>query len=54
MNHDVYNDRGTTIRFSRGEGAIVIVLKPLRDAVKDNDHVYGVVSKLLIFQSLPT
>ncbi|KAF7358399.1 Polyketide synthase [Mycena venus] len=29
--------------FGRGEGVIVVVLKPLRDAVRDHDHVYSVV-----------
>ncbi|KAF8160216.1 hypothetical protein K438DRAFT_1776565 [Mycena galopus ATCC 62051] len=29
--------------FSRGEGAIVVVLKPLKDAIRDNDHIYSVV-----------
>ncbi|KAJ7463693.1 hypothetical protein FB451DRAFT_1042909, partial [Mycena latifolia] len=29
--------------FGRGEGAIAIVLKPLKDAVRDHDHIYSVV-----------
>ncbi|KAJ6455209.1 hypothetical protein C8R45DRAFT_846044, partial [Mycena sanguinolenta] len=29
--------------FGRGEGAVVVVLKPLGDALRDNDHVYAVV-----------
>ncbi|KAJ7673945.1 hypothetical protein DFH06DRAFT_751727 [Mycena polygramma] len=29
--------------FGRGEGAVVLVLKPLKDAVRDNDHVYSVI-----------
>ncbi|KAJ7824031.1 thiolase-like protein [Mycena leptocephala] len=29
--------------FGRGEGAVVVVLKPLKDAVKENDHIYSVV-----------
>ncbi|KAF7333968.1 Polyketide synthase [Mycena sanguinolenta] len=29
--------------FGRGEGAVVVVLKPLEDALRDNDHVYAVV-----------
>ncbi|KAJ6518275.1 hypothetical protein C8R47DRAFT_1312711 [Mycena vitilis] len=29
--------------FGRGEGAVVIVLKPLKDAIRDRDHVYSVV-----------
>jgi hypothetical protein len=32
------------IRFAKGEGAIVLVLKPLQDALRDNDHIYTVVS----------
>ena len=32
-------------RFARGEGAVVIVLKPLPDALRDHDHIYGVVSE---------
>ncbi|KAJ7695179.1 hypothetical protein B0H17DRAFT_1198868 [Mycena rosella] len=27
--------------FARGEGAVVIVLKPLDQAIKDGDHIYG-------------
>ncbi|KAJ6452141.1 thiolase-like protein, partial [Mycena vitilis] len=29
--------------FGRGEGAVVLVLKPLKDAIRDNDHVYSVI-----------
>ncbi|KAJ6463074.1 hypothetical protein DFH09DRAFT_1295961, partial [Mycena vulgaris] len=29
--------------FGRGEGAVVIVLKPLKDAMNDHDHIYSVV-----------
>ncbi|KAJ7659556.1 hypothetical protein DFH06DRAFT_1402502 [Mycena polygramma] len=29
--------------FGRGEGAVVFVLKPLKDAIQDNDHVYSVI-----------
>ncbi|KAF8209013.1 hypothetical protein K438DRAFT_1960740 [Mycena galopus ATCC 62051] len=29
--------------FSRGEGGVVIVLKPLKDAIRDNDHIYSIV-----------
>ncbi|KAF7348045.1 Polyketide synthase [Mycena sanguinolenta] len=29
--------------FGRGEGAIVIVIKPLQDALKSNDHIYSVI-----------
>lgn len=29
--------------FSKGEGAVVIVLKPLEAALADNDHIYSVV-----------
>ncbi|KAJ7120035.1 hypothetical protein C8R44DRAFT_981991 [Mycena epipterygia] len=32
--------------FGRGEGAVVIVLKPLKDAIKDHDHIYSVASDL--------
>lgn len=28
-------------RFSRGEGAAVIVIKPLDDAIQDGDHIYA-------------
>ena len=30
--------------FSRGEGAVVMVLKPLDAAIKDNDKIYATVS----------
>jgi len=30
--------------FSRGEGAVVVVVKPLEQALKDNDKIYGTVS----------
>ncbi|KAJ6449449.1 hypothetical protein C8R45DRAFT_1084229 [Mycena sanguinolenta] len=29
--------------FGRGEGAIVIVIKPLQAALRDNDHIYSVI-----------
>ncbi|KAJ7832642.1 hypothetical protein B0H14DRAFT_2591918 [Mycena olivaceomarginata] len=29
--------------FARGEGAVVVVLKPLEDALRDNDYVYSVI-----------
>ncbi|KAJ7801502.1 hypothetical protein B0H14DRAFT_2895228 [Mycena olivaceomarginata] len=29
--------------FGRGEGAVVIVLKPFKDAINDHDHIYSVV-----------
>ncbi|KAJ7493888.1 hypothetical protein FB451DRAFT_1491404 [Mycena latifolia] len=29
--------------FGRGEGAVVVVLKPLADAIRDHDHIYSVV-----------
>ncbi|KAJ7686126.1 hypothetical protein B0H17DRAFT_1332956 [Mycena rosella] len=29
--------------FARGEGAVVVVLKPLKDAIRDHDHIYSVV-----------
>lgn len=31
-------DRDT--RFSRGEGAVVVVVKSLQNALLDNDHIY--------------
>jgi acyl transferase domain-containing protein len=30
-------------RFGRGEAAVVVVLKPLKDAIRDHDHIYSVV-----------
>lgn len=30
--------------FAQGEGAVVVVLKRLEDALTDNDHIYSVVS----------
>ncbi|KAK6966524.1 polyketide synthase [Favolaschia claudopus] len=29
--------------FGRGEGAVVVVLKPLKTAIRDNDHIYSVI-----------
>ncbi|KAJ6487079.1 hypothetical protein C8R47DRAFT_951995, partial [Mycena vitilis] len=29
--------------FGRGEGAAVVVIKPLEDALRDNDHIYSVI-----------
>ncbi|KAJ7467711.1 hypothetical protein FB451DRAFT_1092851 [Mycena latifolia] len=29
--------------FGRGEAAVVVVLKPLKDAIRDHDHIYSVV-----------
>ncbi|KAH7907339.1 putative polyketide synthase [Hygrophoropsis aurantiaca] len=29
--------------FSKGEGAVVVVLKPYDDAVRDGDHIYGTI-----------
>jgi len=34
--------------FVKGEGAVVIVLKPVDKAIADNDHIYSVVSALTI------
>lgn len=34
--------------FVKGEGAIVVVLKPVDKAIADNDHIYSVVSPLSI------
>jgi polyketide synthase PksM len=31
-------------RFVKGEGAVVIVLKPVDKAIADNDHIYSVAS----------
>lgn len=31
-------------RFVKGEGAVVVVLKPLDKAIADNDHIYCVAS----------
>jgi len=33
-------------RFVKGEGAVVIVLKPVDMAIADNDHIYSVASAL--------
>jgi acyl transferase domain-containing protein len=38
--------------FGRGEGAAVVVLKPLEDALRDNDHIYSVVSVELPSQKI--
>ncbi len=35
----------STYSFGRGEGVVVIVLKPLDAAVRDGDHIYGSVSE---------
>ncbi len=35
----------STSSFGRGEGVVVIVLKPLDAAVRDGDHIYGSVSE---------
>jgi hypothetical protein len=35
-------------RFVKGEGAVVIVLKPLDEAIANNDHIYSVASSLSI------
>lgn len=32
-------------RFSRGEGVVVIVIKPLDDAIRDGDHIYASVGR---------
>ncbi|KAF8128037.1 hypothetical protein K438DRAFT_2141448, partial [Mycena galopus ATCC 62051] len=37
----------TATGFGRGEGAIVVVLKPLGDALRDHDHIYSVVGLVL-------
>ena len=39
-------------RFGRGEGVVVITLKPLEAALRDHDHVYatvGLALRLLLF-----
>lgn len=40
----IYN---STIRFSRAEGCVSVVLKPLEQATKDGDHIYGIVRPLV-------
>lgn len=35
------------IRFSRGEGIAVVVLKPLADAIRDGDHIYATVGHIM-------
>jgi acyl transferase domain-containing protein len=30
-------------RFARGEGGVVIVIKPLKDALKSGDHIYATI-----------
>lgn len=37
------NHRVLRYRFGRGEGVVVIVLKPLEAAVRDGDHIYATV-----------
>ena len=39
----VHNLNFCANRFSRGEGVVVVVLKPLKDAMRDHDHVYATV-----------
>ena len=34
-------------RFGRGEGVVVMTLKPLEAALRDHDHVYANVSRAL-------
>ncbi|PCH38980.1 thiolase-like protein [Wolfiporia cocos MD-104 SS10] len=31
------------LRFSRGEGAVTVVIKLLQDAIRDGDHIYGTI-----------
>jgi len=33
----------TSFRFGRGEGAVAVILKKEEDALRDGDHIYGVV-----------
>lgn len=39
-------------RFSRGEGVVVIVIKPLDDAIRDGDHIYASVRSRKLYKSL--
>ena len=39
-------------RFGRGEGIVVIVLKPLEAALRDHDHVYATVGLVLWLPSV--
>ena len=41
------SELNTGSRFGRGEGAVVIVLKPLHSALRDHDHIYATVSWLI-------
>ena len=38
---DMTNPLLTPCRFSRGEGCVAIVIKPLSDAIRDHDHIYA-------------
>ncbi|KAG9334352.1 hypothetical protein JZ751_008238, partial [Albula glossodonta] len=36
--------------YGRGEGCGIVLLKPLRKALKDNDHIWGIISKTAVNQ----
>ena len=36
--------------FAKGEGAVVVVLKPLDKAIADSDHIYSVASPLFVLR----
>ncbi len=49
---DMESSDGYTKTFSKdsdgtgtGEGAAAVLLKPLQDAVRDGDHIYGVTAR---------
>lgn len=37
--------------YCRAEGCVLFVLKPLSLAIKENDHVYGVIKDVMVNQS---
>ena len=41
--HSFLSSTDTRRSFGRGEGAVAIVLKPLKDAIRDHDHIYATV-----------
>jgi len=44
-------DSYLSLRFFRGEGAVVIVIKSLEDAIRDHDHIYA--SVCITFNGFP-